>query len=259
MSSTTGLLMRSAEDAETPPQAIGSTIVVEADSAQHRYPRFSLGPMSWRLDPGARTALVGANGAGKTTLLSMLAGQLAPTGGVIRVGGINVATDPIAVRRQVAFVADRLLCCPWLTVTQHFRLQARFYPEWRMSVAVGTAESLGLDVSHELQSLSRGNSLKVALCSAFAQGARLLLLDEPTAGLDPVARIEFLRLLKREVAMRQELSVVLATHILEDLEDLDATDLIVLRAGEAQHTDLSTSARGESVSALARRELLILS
>lgn len=250
--------MRPAGNFSSHSRAHGSTHMVEADGAEFRYPRFVVGPVSWRLAAGARTALVGANGAGKTTLLSLLAGQLPPTAGRLHVGAIDVARDPIGVRRQVAFVTERLLCCPWLTVEQHFRQQSRFFPEWRMQVATSTADSLGLDPGQELQSLSRGNSLKVALCSAFAQCATLLLLDEPTAGLDPVVRIEFLRLLRRELSMRPGLSVVLATHILEDLDDLDATDLIVMRAGMAEHTPLDTSTRCESVSALARRELLAI-
>lgn len=230
--------------------------VVELHAVTYVYPRFTLGPQSWRLTDGSRCALVGANGAGKTTLLSILAGQLSPTSGTAQVAGSDVARDAIAVRESVAFVTERLLCLPWLTVGEHFRLQAKFFSGWNMETALRSADAFSLDLSAKLHTLSRGTSLKVALSAALAQGANLLLLDEPTAGLDPVARLEFVRLLNAELASRPSLSAVFATHILEDIDDLAATDLIVLKAGAAEHIDPATRNHGENVSALARRRLI---
>lgn len=232
-----------------------SSTVVELSAVRYEYPSFVLGPQTWSLGERSRCALVGANGAGKTTLLSLLAGQLPATAGTLRVSGIDAARDPIGIRRRVAFVAERLLCCPWLTVAQHFRLQSQFFDDWDMGVAKDAARALDLDLNAGLSTLSRGNSLKVALCSGFAQRASLLLLDEPTAGLDPVARVEFLRLLTRELATRPGLTVVYATHILEDLDDLSATDLIVLRNGRAEFVP-NASAADEGTAAVARRHLL---
>jgi ABC-2 type transport system ATP-binding protein len=211
--------------------------------------------MSLRLESGARCALVGANGAGKTTMLSMLAGQLEPNGGHLSVGGIDVEADAIAVRARVAFVSDRLLCCPWLTARLHFNLQSRFFPDWDMELAVETAAALKLDLDEVLQSLSRGNSLKVALCSAFAQSPQVILLDEPTAGLDPVAREEFLRILAEQLAARSEMTVVYATHILEDLDALEPTDLIILKTGKGLRYEMPSDT-AESASARARTLLL---
>lgn len=230
--------------------------MIDVDSARYSYPRFTLGPQTWSVASGARCALVGPNGAGKTTLLSLFGGQLLPSAGDVRIDGISVAHDPIAIRARVALVADRLLCCPWMTVREHFRLQSRFFEHWNASVATHIAAALALPLDAKLSTLSRGTGLKVALCSALAQQATMLLLDEPTAGLDPVARVDFLRLLRAELSERPELTVVFATHILEDLDDLDATDLVVLTNGAARVVDVGDNVRGETVSTLARRSLV---
>lgn len=230
--------------------------MIDVEAVQYTYPRFTLGPQTWSLASGARCAIVGANGAGKTTLLSILAGQLPPSAGDVRIAGTSVARDPIAIRARVALVADKLLCCPWMTAEEHFRLQSRFFKTWNTAVAREAAAVLSLPLDKKLTTLSRGTSLKVAICCALAQQASLLLLDEPTAGLDPVARIDFLRMLRAQLADRPELTVIFATHILEDLDDLDATDLIVLDRGVAHVVDVGTSGENETVGSLARRHLL---
>jgi ABC-2 type transport system ATP-binding protein len=231
--------------------------MVELNSASYKYPRFRLGPSSWGLAPGSRCALVGPNGAGKSTLLGLLGGQLAPSEGEVRVAGLNVATDAVEVRARVAIVAERLLCCPWMTVEEHFRLQAKFFDRWDMSTARSVASALNLSLDLELQTLSRGTSLKVALCAALAQRADLLLLDEPTAGLDPIARSDFLRLLRHELESRNELTVIFATHILEDLTELQATDLVVLREGNSEVLNRLDSAQRNDVARIARERLQI--
>jgi ABC-2 type transport system ATP-binding protein len=163
---------------------------------------------------------------------------------------MNVGREAISVRSHVAFVSERLLCCPWLTARQHFNLQSRFFRDWDMSLATGAATALKLDLDECLQSLSRGNSLKVALCGAFAQHPQVILLDEPTAGLDPIARVEFLRILDEQLAARDGMTVVYATHILEDLDALVPTEIIILKTGSGQRYDMSgEGAHGASVRA----------
>lgn len=231
-------------------------VAIIADQVTVRYPRFTLGPATFAIGHGERCAVVGANGAGKSTLLSVLAGQLTPAGGCARIGGLAVPGALVAVRAAVAYVGERLLCCPWLTADQHFNLQSHFYSAWDTAVARETAAALGLTLDVPLSTLSRGNSLKVALCSAIAQRASVLLLDEPTAGLDPVARAEFLRLLSTEAARRAGMTIVFATHILEDLDDLGATRLIVLRDGAVSACSRDDEAPGTSMRTVAQRELM---
>ena len=201
--------------------------------AEFSYEQFTLGPVNWSVKEGSRSALVGPNGAGKTTLLNLLGGQASPTRGSIHVSGHDVASEAIAVREIVGLVAERLLCCPWMTAIEHFELQGDFFPAWNPTLARHLATELRLDMSVKLGQLSRGTSLKVSLCCALAQGAKVLLLDEPTAGLDPVARAEFLRLLSELLIDRGDISVVFATHILEDLDELRPTEILLLNAGRA--------------------------
>ncbi|HVZ47981.1 MAG TPA: ABC transporter ATP-binding protein [Gemmatimonadaceae bacterium] len=218
---------------------------IRVDGVVVRYPRFTLGPATFAVARGERCAVVGANGAGKSTLLSALAGQLTPDAGTAHIGVLAIPGDLVAVRATVAYVGERLLCCPWLTAAQHFTLQAHFFPQWEARAALETARALSLPLDVPLGNLSRGNSMKAALCSAVAQHATVLLLDEPTAGLDPVARAELLRLLSTELAARPELTILFATHILEDLDDLGATALVTLRNGSlAMHAIPSASGRG---------------
>ncbi len=240
---------------EVLPLGTNASHTVDLDAATYRYPGFTLGPITWSLPTGGRGALVGANGAGKTTLLGILAGQLLPSTGVAMIAGVNAAVDAMLVRERVAFVSERLLCCPWLTAREHFHLQSRFYPEWDAALALDTAARLSLDTRVPLQTLSRGNSLKAGIASALGQRARLLLLDEPTAGLDPVARRDFMRILSEQIESDSALTILFATHILEDLDDLGATSLLVLRSGKAIQS-APTANEAQSPSALARTFLL---
>ena len=208
---------------------------IALDGVSYEFPSFRLGPINLALAKGARCALVGRNGAGKTTLLSILAGLRAPQHGIGRVCGFDVHADRILIRQSVSLASDPLRCCPWMTVGEHFALLAKFYDSWDMGHATGLAAALELPLNKSLAGLSRGTSLKVALCSAWGQGADLLLLDEPTAGLDPIARVEMLRQLERQLATVPNLTVIVATHILEDLDYLALTDLLVVRDGACEH------------------------
>jgi ABC-2 type transport system ATP-binding protein len=238
------------------PQPSAEYAVVLAGVA-YDYPSFRLGPIDLTLERGARCALVGRNGAGKTTLLSILAGQRSPRQGTGRVGGHDVHDERILIRQSVAFASDPLRCCPWMTVAEHFALLARFYDPFHLDAATGLADALELPLDKSLTGLSRGTSLKVALCSAWGQGAELLLLDEPTAGLDPIARVELLRQLGRQVATVPDLTVILATHVLEDLDYLGLTDLLVLREGACEHEHPARPLAPGEGSGRARELLLI--
>ncbi len=232
--------------------------LVDLREVEFRYPSFLLGPLDLRIRPGAVVALVGPNGAGKTTLLGILSGHRVATAGTAWIlGKKRDSVDPM-IREQVAIVPTRLLGLGWMTVREHFDFLSCFYSRWDMAKALELAEALDLKQAYRLRELSRGQSLKVSLCSSLAQGARLLLFDEPTAGLDPVARHDALKLILAYTRQFPDVAVILATHILEDLDELPFTDLLVLREGKVvvPAEDCGPMAGGASIRETAKRMLL---
>ena len=202
-------------------------------SIEFRYPRFVLGPLSLRIEPGTAAALVGPNGAGKTTLLGILSGhRVVSAGSAWILGKTRNQLDP-GIRESVAIVPNQLLGIGWMSVREHFDFLSTFHAHWEMAKALEMARALDLGLDNRLRELSRGQSLKVSLCAALGQGAKLLLFDEPTAGLDPLARREALRRILSYRERNPEVALVLATHILEDLDEIPFTHLLVLREGKA--------------------------
>jgi ABC-2 type transport system ATP-binding protein len=192
----------------------------------------------WALDdctvsvPAGRVAgLVGPNGAGKTTLLHLAVGLLSPTAGTIEVLGGQPASDPEQLGR-VGFVAQDTPTYPGLSVADHLRLGARLNPTWDDALAKDRINALGLDPTQAAGKLSGGQRAQLALTLAVAKRPELLILDEPVASLDPLARREFLQSLMSFVA-EQGVSVVLSSHLVADLERV-CDYLIVLVASRVQ-------------------------
>ena len=165
---------------------------------------------------GHVVGLVGPNGAGKTTLLRLATGMLTPTRGTITVLGQRPAAGPAQLAR-VGFVAQDTAVYARLTVADHLRLGAWLNPGWDDDLARQRIGQLALDPKQRAGSLSGGQRAQLALTLAMAKRPELLILDEPVAGLDPLARREFLQGLMEAVA-EQRLSVVLSSHLVADLE-----------------------------------------
>ena len=165
---------------------------------------------------GHVVGLVGPNGAGKTTLLRLATGMLAPTRGTITVLGERPAAGPAQLAR-VGFVAQDTAVYARLTVADHLRLGAWLNPGWDDGLARQRIGQLALDPKQRAGSLSGGQRAQLALTLALAKRPELLILDEPVAALDPLARREFLQGLMEAVA-EQRLSVVLSSHLVADLE-----------------------------------------
>jgi ABC-2 type transport system ATP-binding protein len=182
--------------------------------------------------PGGRIAgLVGPNGAGKTTLLHLATGLLRPTTGTIEVLGGLPAASPAELAR-VGFVAQDAPTYAHLTVADHLRLGAHLNPGWDAATARDRIDRLGLDPGQRAGKLSGGQRAQLALTLAIAKRPELLILDEPVASLDPLARREFLRGLM-ETVVDQGLSVVLSSHLVADLERV-CDYLIVLVGSRVQ-------------------------
>ena len=206
--------------------------VIETSGLGKAYRRtWALRDCTLAIPEGHVVGLVGPNGAGKTTLLSLAVGLLAPTCGTIEVLGEHPAVGP-AQLAQVGFVAQDPPVYARMTVADHLRLGAWLNPGWDGELARQRTGQLGLDPRQRAGSLSGGQRAQLALILALAKRPGLLILDEPVASLDPLARREFLRGLMEAVAERG-LSVVLSSHLVGDLERV-SDYLIVLVASRVR-------------------------
>ncbi|OLF05100.1 ABC transporter ATP-binding protein [Actinophytocola xinjiangensis] len=178
--------------------------------------RWALAGCELDVPAGHVAGLVGPNGAGKSTLLNLAAGMLRPTEGTIEVcGGIpGSGTDQLA---KVGYVAQNTPLYAGLTVAEHLRLGASLNPRWDADLARRRIERIGLDPNQAAGRLSGGQRAQLALTIGIAKRPELLLLDEPVAALDPLARRDFLRDLMEAVA-EQGLSVLMSSHLIADLE-----------------------------------------
>jgi ABC-2 type transport system ATP-binding protein len=200
--------------------------------------RWALSDCTLDVPAGRVVGLVGPNGAGKTTLLSLAVGMLTPTAGTIEVLGDRPAAGPEQLAR-VGFVAQDPPIYAGLSVEEHLRLGAGLNPGWDDALARDRIRRLGLDLSQRAGKLSGGQRAQLALTLGVAKRPELLILDEPVASLDPLARREFLQDLMESVA-EHELSVVLSSHLVSDLERV-CDYLIVLVASRVQLTgDIDT-------------------
>jgi ABC-2 type transport system ATP-binding protein len=208
------------------------TFVLRAEGLGKSYGRlWALSDCTLDVPAGRVVGLVGPNGAGKTTLLNLAVGMLTPTSGTIEVLGGRPGASP-AQLAKVGFVAQSTPTYAGLSVEEHLRLGARLNPGWDDTLARGRIRRLGLDFSHRAGKLSGGQRAQLALTLGVAKCPELLILDEPVASLDPLARREFLQDLMEAVA-EHELSVVLSSHLVSDLERV-CDYLIVLVASRVQ-------------------------
>jgi ABC-2 type transport system ATP-binding protein len=204
------------------------TAVIETQGLGKRYRRlWALADCTLSIPSGHVVGLVGPNGAGKSTLLNLAAGLLAPTAGTIEVLGGPPPAAPAQLAR-VGFLAQDAPVYTGLSVAEHLRLGARLNPAWDAGFARRRIDWLGLDPARKAGRLSGGQRAQLALTLALGKQPELLILDEPAASLDPLARREFLEDLMGAIAER-ELSVVLSSHLITDLERI--CDYLIVLVG----------------------------
>jgi len=194
-----------------------SSPVLQAEGLSKRYGRrWALSECTLRIPPGRVVGLVGPNGAGKTTLLRIAVGLLPPTSGTIEVLGGAPAGGPKQLA-AVGFVAQDTPTYPNLSIADHLSFGAHTNPRWDHALADERIARLRLDPSQKAGRLSGGQRAQLALTLAIAKRPDLLVLDEPVASLDPLARREFLQTLMAFVA-EHGASVILSSHLISDLE-----------------------------------------
>jgi len=212
-----------------------TAIALEAERLGKRYGRlWALRDCTLAMPEGRIVALVGPNGAGKTTLLQLVAGLLTPTEGTVRVFGEAARANTPAALARVGFVAQDHPLYKGFRVTDLLTMGRRLNlpGRWDQALAERRLADLGIPLKQRAGKLSGGQQAQVALAMTLAKRPRLLLLDEPVASLDPLARREFMQVLMG-AAVEDGLTVVLSSHVVAELERV-CDHLVLLSAGRVQ-------------------------
>lgn len=192
---------------------------IEFDKVSKRYPFFQLDGISLRLEHGQIMGLVGPNGAGKTTLIGLLMGMIRHDAGTIHVLGHAIPDQQAIAKRDVGFVSHDMGLFASATLAWHMNFVKSIYPAWDDAYAAALVRRFYLHPEQRIKGLSTGERLKAMLLLVLARRPRLLVLDEPTAGLDPVARHEMLAELM-EVLRDEERSILFSSHNTLDIEQI---------------------------------------
>ena len=219
---------------------MGCVPLLEASGLTKTYSDFKLDGVNLAVEPGSVVGLVGTNGAGKTTLIKSLLGLVRPDGGQAKLFGRSMwedgspraaAQEAAQVKERVGVVFDGVSFPGELRVRDVARVMPAAYRTWDTALFGSYLERFGLDGRKRVKELSRGMGMKLMLACALSHGADLLILDEATAGLDPMAREEILGILRDFMAGGEGRGILLATHITSDLEHI-ADYVVCLDAGK---------------------------
>ncbi|MDD7385317.1 MAG: ATP-binding cassette domain-containing protein [Actinomycetaceae bacterium] len=236
---------------------------IEVEGLSQRYGKnVVLDGLSFSIPRGGVSGLLGPNGAGKTTLLHTLTGILQPAAGSIRMMGQPM--EGRGARRKVlanlSFLPQDFSADPWLTVQEfvEYNLWMRTFPkDQTVDAATQAIERVGLtgDAKKKIKELSGGMRQRAGIAAAIAGEPRIIILDEPTAGLDPEQRSQF-----RDILRQLDSTVLLSTHLIEDVESV-ATHLLVLSDGRIVHDgspDVLVRNGDRSVQALEQQYIALL-
>jgi ABC-2 type transport system ATP-binding protein len=197
--------------------------VVDISRLVRRYGRTeAVNGLSLRVQPGRCYGFFGRNGAGKTTTIKCLLNLLRPTGGDVRVFGLDPARHEVDVKSRLAYVPDHVAFYPWMTVRETLDYCASFRANWNPDTERSLLDQFRLDPRQKTSHLSKGQRTQLALVTAVCPEAELLVLDEPTSGLDPIVRREFIQTV---IGAYQEgdpgrRTVFVSTHLISEFEGL---------------------------------------
>ena len=205
------------------------TLAFSLSGIAKRYPHFALQDITLDLPEGQVMGLVGVNGAGKTTLLRLLTGLASADAGDVTVLGHRLPAAQVSAKRDIGFASEDMRLYRGQTLRWHMDLIANIYPGWDPGYAAELVKRFELRVEQAVGGYSHGQRVKALLLLCLARRPRLLLLDEPTTGLDPVARIEVLEALA-DVLRDERRSVLFSSHNTHDVEQL-ADNITFLHQG----------------------------
>jgi ABC-2 type transport system ATP-binding protein len=198
------------------------------DRLSARLGDFQLDVISFNIEPGQVTALLGHNGAGKTTIFRLIMGIVRKDLGHVSLSGLDHLRDEKGFKRRIGFVQEESFFYNGMTVTEFCAFVSRFYCDWNKELSQQLLQTLDLPGDKKLGQLSKGMRAKVSLVVALSHEPSVLLLDEPTSGLDPRARVEILKLLQR-AAHEGGTAVLFSTHNLHEVDQIADRVIIVDR------------------------------
>jgi ABC-2 type transport system ATP-binding protein len=197
-----------------------SESVISVSELTRRFgPKTALDSVSVSMPRGAVYGLVGANGAGKTTLIKHVLGLLRAQSGSVRVFGLNPVTDPVGVLSRIGYLSEENDLPGWMRVDELIRYSRAFYPAWDDVYAEELRQAFALDPSAIVKNLSKGQKARVGLLIALAHRPELLVLDEPSSGLDPIVRRDILGAVIRTIADEGR-TVLFSSHLLGEVEQV---------------------------------------
>ncbi|MES2696290.1 MAG: ABC transporter ATP-binding protein [Verrucomicrobiota bacterium] len=217
--------------------------IIELERMTRRYGRTeAVHELSLGIPAGSVFALLGSNGAGKTTTLKVIMNLLRPTSGVARVLGVDSRKLGERELAQIGYVSENQQLPLWMTVRQLLDYCRPFYPTWDRGLEATLLKQFALPEDRKLSHLSRGMTMKAALLSSLAYRPKLLVLDEPFSGLDPLVRDEFIRGVL-EVSALGEWTVLVSSHDIEEVERL-CDHVAMLEGGRLRLNETTEALQG---------------
>lgn len=203
---------------QEPKLAVSSEPIVEIRGLSREFGRqLALDQISLNVQKGRVYGLVGANGAGKTTLIRHILGLLRAKQGSVRVFGLDPVIHPVEVLRRIGYLSEEREMPEWMRIDELLRYTAAFHPHWDQSYATELLTTFRLDGSKKIKNLSKGMRAQAGLIAAVAHRPDLLLLDEPSTGLDAVVRKDILNAIIRTVADDGR-TAIFSSHLLDEVE-----------------------------------------
>ena len=209
--------------------------VIEFSNVTKAFKGFAVKNLSFKVEKGFVTGFVGANGAGKSTTIKLIMNLLTPDNGDVKVFGMDYKTHEKEIKENIGFVYDDSVYYEHLTLAEMKKIIAPMYKQWDEQLFQSYVAKFQLPLNKRLKTFSKGMSMKASLAIALSHHAKLIIMDEPTAGLDPVFRREFLALL-HEIVEDGEKTIFFSTHITSDLDRI-ADYIVFIHNGELQFTD----------------------
>lgn len=192
--------------------------VVEIEGVSRKFGNTdALDDVTLRVPEGCVHGLVGANGAGKTTLIKHILGLLKAKRGIVRVFGLDPVRNPVSVLRRIGYLSEERELPEWMRVDELMRYTRAYHPNWDQAYADELLKSFRLDASKKVKDLSKGMRAQTGLIAAVAHRPDLLLLDEPSTGLDAVVRRDILNAIIRTVADDGR-TALFSSHLLDEVE-----------------------------------------